>query len=155
LDKSPVNAASAASAGRPEQVLDPTTVADILSQRMILAGLRSAFPMVAVKGEEEEDANAMHIEFESSMRAQFPLLFADIGSSVAPPTWLQVWPEAAHADATLRVPVGDIVCWVDPLDGTKEFTVRLAPMLPCVFVCLSAIAYVVFVGVRVGECVSV
>ena len=97
-----------------EQVSDDRsylTVADVRAQKVIVDGLRSTFPGLALVGEEDE---------------------ADEGSAVAlegAPSW---WPQAVDRageqvgseplpDEYRGIRLDELVVFIDPLDGTREF----------------------------------
>jgi 3'(2'), 5'-bisphosphate nucleotidase len=84
----------------------PQTVADWHAQRHIISGLRAAhssFAQIAIVGEEGGEE-------------------ADGKWTGAPVASLTAIDDAWPADADVVVPAADIAVFVDPLDGTKEFT---------------------------------
>jgi 3'(2'), 5'-bisphosphate nucleotidase len=80
---------------------DPQTEADLAAQRLIVSHLRVWFPLIHVIGEEGELAAAPG-------DAQVPV--APVGLA------------AGLEAVTLEMHPDEVVVWVDPLDGTREFT---------------------------------
>jgi len=110
-------AAAAASAGEgsiPAQgrntefgsIVDPQTLADLESQRIIIGNLARLWPGLAIVGEEGELDNALSGEQQNLVQRGQTL-----ASSETP------FPEHLR-----KVPIKDLAVFVDPLDGTKEFT---------------------------------
>lgn len=81
----------------------PQTIADRRAQRHIISGLRAAFPGISIVGEEgdEEDDSAAD-------GATFPDL--------------QLLDDHWGDEADVFCNPSDLAVWIDPLDGTKEFT---------------------------------
>lgn len=80
---------------------DPVTEADLRAQRLIEATLRQAFPTISVRGEEA-------IEFTE----------ADVCRDI---DWNLV-PDSLFSDEAKELQAEDVTVWVDPLDGTINFT---------------------------------
>jgi len=78
---------------------EPTTMADELAQKLIIGSLQKTFPKLRVLGEEE---NVQYNEEET----------------VEPNTKFDL----KIPDKYKNIDVKDLVVWVDPVDGTKEFT---------------------------------
>jgi len=83
---------------------DPQTVADLLSQKMIVGSLRAQFPGLTVVGEEGD----LEITADDLQTCRVDLI-----DKHQLPQDLQ------------RVDMKDVVVWIDPLDGTKEFTLGI------------------------------
>eukprot|EP01084_Bolivina_argentea_P031452 58212_1 len=81
-------------------VKDPTTKADELAQKMIIASLRHAFPGLRVCGEEDD------LEYSEADAVDVTTTYDD----------MEIPSKYKSID------VKDLVVWVDPVDGTKEFT---------------------------------
>lgn len=79
---------------------DPQTEADLAAQRLIVGHLRLWFPLIHVIGEEGELSGG-----------------AEDGTRAAP-SGLAAGLEAV----TLEMDADEVVVWVDPLDGTREFS---------------------------------
>lgn len=88
------------------KALDPTTIADLTAERIIAGSLRKSFPGLNVIG--EEDIEDVGPEFIHS--PNFQLLSKSMGELGTMPT---AWKDTK---------VEDVCVFVDPLDGTKEFT---------------------------------
>ena len=85
---------------------DPQTVADVTAEKLIVGSLRKAWPGIAIVGEEGVEA----VDEKFVVVPHTSLLTAAMAEGRAPrPKW---------GTATL----GNVVVFVDPLDGTKEFT---------------------------------
>lgn len=85
---------------------DPQTVADVTAEKLIVGSLRKAWPGIAIVGEEGVEA----VDEKFVVAPHRGLLTAVMAEGRAPrPKW---------GTATL----GNVVVFVDPLDGTKEFT---------------------------------
>ena len=80
------------------------TVADVRAQRVIVAGLREAFPTIAITGEEPDDDPTI-ISPPTDRPSTLPPNPLDLSS--LPPT--------------LTLPLSSLRVYVDPLDGTAEF----------------------------------
>eukprot|EP01084_Bolivina_argentea_P138475 243766_1 len=80
-------------------VKDPTTIADELAQKMIIGSLQKLFPKLKVCGEEgdlkcnDSDIITPNTKFDKQIPKKYD-----------------------------SIDVKDLVVWVDPIDGTKEFT---------------------------------
>jgi len=80
---------------------DPQTLADIASQKLILGSLAHTFPGLRLVGEEGD----------------VPASAADL---VTPS--LQLVDGSRFPDSLRSVPLSSVTVYIDPLDGTKEFT---------------------------------
>ncbi len=85
---------------------DFQTEADRSAQKSIMASLRTSFPKANLYGEEEDDPQ-----------------------EVVPPDWIEKGLEQSVLQMSDKLPEDlknvkeeDIVVWVDPLDGTAEYT---------------------------------
>ena len=78
------------------------TEADLAAQRVMVSALREAWPGLRIIGEEDESEESV----------------AEVASD-APPLRQDLCPELASAG--LSAPLDELVCFVDPLDGTREF----------------------------------
>ena len=106
----PPSAASASSSpsssASASTLTDPQTLADLAAQRLIVSSLARAFPGLRIVGEEGDlvtSASDVHI----------PSLTLLDDPSTCPPF-------PPHLASPL--PLSSVAVWVDPLDGTKEFT---------------------------------
>lgn len=76
---------------------DPQTIADVNAQKIIVGSMRKAFPGLNIIGEEGKlkcmDDHTIDVD-------------------------LNFFPQA---DETYMVDIKDLILWVDPLDGTKEY----------------------------------
>ncbi|ODM91665.1 3'(2'),5'-bisphosphate nucleotidase 1 [Orchesella cincta] len=94
---------------------DPQTVADRAIQAYVVQKLRQNFPKVTIIGEEGDSSAAENESFEylippsASCCLQNKLLFPEIPDLVIP-------------DNLRGIKEEDVVIWIDPLDGTTEFT---------------------------------
>lgn len=82
---------------------DPQTLADTEAQKLLVGSLSKLFPSLTIIGEEGEQ------HFDSTF-TPYPAKL-DLLNSI----------EFPHEYAT--IPIEDLVLWIDPLDGTKEYTV--------------------------------
>lgn len=78
------------------------TEADLAAQRAMVSALREAWPGLRIIGEEDESEEGV----------------AEVANE-APPLRKGLCPELASAG--LSAPLDELVCFVDPLDGTREF----------------------------------
>ncbi|CAH8632865.1 unnamed protein product [Schistosoma intercalatum] len=81
---------------------EPLTDADLGSHQIIVSGLTSAFPELLVRSEEHELPTHRLFDYKESV------YHSDFQSSLP--------------NDDLFVPITDLVIWVDPLDGTQEYT---------------------------------
>ncbi|CAH8670540.1 unnamed protein product [Schistosoma rodhaini] len=81
---------------------EPLTDADLGSHQIIVSGLASAFPELLVRSEEHELPTHRLLDYKESV------YHSDFQSSLP--------------NDDLFVPITDLVIWVDPLDGTQEYT---------------------------------
>ena len=89
--------------GEGSGTFDPQTLADRQAQRCIVENLRLLHPELRMVGEEGDlDPREAFISME---KPRDDLLDAE-------------W----HADQDLHVELSELCVWIDPLDGTKEFT---------------------------------
>ena len=84
---------------------DPQTEADIRSQAIIIGTLSKHFPGVRIVGEEGPDVNAL------AEKDSLPSAAQDISELV----------EGRVSEEHQTLDPAQIVLWVDPLDGTKEY----------------------------------
>ena len=124
LDKAPT--AAPASLAQGAIAVDPCTVADVLSQRLIIGALRQLFPALVVRGEEDENEadpqQKAAIEAEPAMHALLPHLLAPVLDGAFANTWRQtmrgVAPNAhlpLPGDSSVRVdavPLADVIVWI-------------------------------------------
>jgi 3'(2'), 5'-bisphosphate nucleotidase len=90
--------------------VDPQTEADVRAQNMIISSLHSAFPTLKIVGEEDDTAAA----------ASFPLTLDTFSPTT---TLVDAEPLFAHIPASVAsLTMDKITVWVDPLDGTREYT---------------------------------
>eukprot|EP00455_Lapot_gusevi_P013378 TRINITY_DN16502_c0_g1_i2.p1 TRINITY_DN16502_c0_g1~~TRINITY_DN16502_c0_g1_i2.p1 ORF type:complete len:326 (+),score=73.92 TRINITY_DN16502_c0_g1_i2:88-978(+) len=86
-----------------DRIFDPTTIADLTSQKLIVGSLKRQWPQLDVLGEEgqlevtDNDVVQPNIALLQQYQAQFP----------------------GHLR---ELPYSGLVVWVDPLDGTREYT---------------------------------
>lgn len=120
-------------------VQDPCTVADVLSQRLIVNSLRSLFPALRVCGEEDESESDVQqqaaVAIEAHVHAHVPGVALPVLESASAAQWRDAFHARARVD---EVPLDEVIVWVDPLDGTREFTEGLTN------------AVTVLIGVAVG-----
>jgi len=95
---------------RAVQSVDPQTKADRLSQLHIISSLKTLWPSLTVIGE-EDDHNP---DAEKDQLASYGL--ASLAPEAAPVT------DDAVPVALRNPQLKDLVVWVDPMDGTREFT---------------------------------
>ena len=84
------------------------SVADKNAQKIVLAGIRSRFPGLAIVAEEEEEEEEKENEKEEDSM--------DLDAPPPPPPT-----SSLPSLPSLRVPLSELVLFVDPLDGTREF----------------------------------
>ncbi|VDP79060.1 unnamed protein product [Schistosoma mattheei] len=88
---------------------EPLTDADLGSHQIIVSGLTSAFPELLVRSkvrsEEHELPTHRLFDYKESV------YHSDFQSSLP--------------NDDLFVPITDLVIWVDPLDGTQEYTGKI------------------------------
>ena len=92
---------SSSSISSTTEATDPQTLADLAAQRLILSSLSHAFPGLRIVGEEGDLLTS-----PSDVR---PASFSLLSHVTFPPS-------------LLSLPTSDVTVFVDPLDGTKEFT---------------------------------
>jgi 3'(2'), 5'-bisphosphate nucleotidase len=112
LDKSFSGVSSGAlTSANPNLVADPQTVADLRSQALLFRCLRSVYPNLQLIGEENSD------DFSrlSSVDTEVDQLFT-------PNQELITQDKHNFPDDYLNLPESELSVWIDPLDGTKEFT---------------------------------
>ena len=87
------------------------TTADIRAQKVIVDGMRAAFPSIKLVGEEDEED-----EDETDSSTWYPSLTAlDIL-----PTPVSVTPDSLPASFN-HITLAELVVFVDPIDGTREY----------------------------------
>eukprot|EP01084_Bolivina_argentea_P045726 84154_1 len=113
---------------------DPQTIADIAAQQLIQDSLLNTFPGISVIGEEDEDSIKKH---KSLINPIIPLLklpeiyykndlyFQYLSGNK--------YNKIINQDLELK----DICIWIDPIDGTKEYTEGIKNAVTC----LIGIAY--------------
>lgn len=84
--------------------VDPQTIADTRSQQLIVGSLKRAFSSVAIVAEEGN-------------------LSRDASLEVSPRQ--DLLREHSFPEDLLALPARDLVVWIDPLDGTKEYTLGM------------------------------
>jgi len=94
---------------------NPQTVADRYAQALIMDTLKTAYPTLVVKGEEDEES--MPSEVPVVPEDSTPVDYKDLPSSL---------PSQFNS-----LNLEDIVVWVDPLDGTREFTQGILDAVTC------------------------
>jgi len=93
--------------------IDPQTEADLSAQRIIVASLRRKYPTVTIVGEEGE----LKCEAADSRELSTSLCLESIlGSDDS------VEKARASLENLAQLETSRIIVWVDPLDGTREFT---------------------------------
>ncbi|ETO12216.1 3'(2'), 5'-bisphosphate nucleotidase 1 [Reticulomyxa filosa] len=102
------------SASEQAKALDPQTAADRRAQKLILGSLKKKFPHLCVLGEEEVEKN---------IQSEFI-----IDPSTTLPVSLDRKKVPSHY---FHVSTDDLVVWVDPLDGTKEYTEGIKEAVTC------------------------
>jgi len=111
-------------AGTPEgQATDPQTMADLEAERVICGGLAAAFPGLQLLGEEMFETGA---ESKARRSGEDPsaVLAGLLGSETATAVWDALVGTGWHACLPRErraAALEDVCCWIDPLDGTKEF----------------------------------
>jgi len=112
-----------------ESDLDPQTEADLGAQHVIQIGLQSAFPGIAIVGEEPEDAILAYLEQKQKkgLTVQKTVtLRKDLFTPSSPDFRFASTrsPLNLHHVPTelTQLDLKDILIYIDPLDGTREFT---------------------------------
>lgn len=93
---------------------DPLTQADILAQDFIVKGLRTFSKNVKIIGEEDNSHELLSVQIPKDIKELF-----------VPPNPKQLFfePKLSEFPSYLRkVPIEEICMFVDPIDGTREFT---------------------------------
>ncbi len=73
-----------------------------------------------MRGEEDENAVTPLQQQALEQECHYPALFTPVVAGVEYASWQRLLPPDA------MVPLAEVVVWVDPLDGTKEFVVRFS-----------------------------
>ena len=73
-----------------------------------------------MRGEEDENVATPLQQQAQAQERHFSMLFTPVVTGVEYASWQGLLPH----DTT--VPLEEVVVWVDPLDGTKEFVVRFS-----------------------------
>jgi len=106
---------------------DPQTLADLQSQKLIIGSLRAMFPGLKVIGEEGE----LEVTAADCQKARTDLL-----------------DQHAFPDNYNNINIQDLIIWIDPLDGTKEYTLGMKE-------CVTVLVGVSWRGKPVGGVVHV
>ncbi len=93
---------------------DPCTVADLTVQKLYYQGLRRYLPTMTLRGEESE-AECKDMRFDETR------VFRRLEESVAR---IERWGWAGHPSWRRELDLSRARAWIDPVDGTKEFTLR-------------------------------
>ena len=112
VDKAENAAASPSSA-----IIDPCTLADVLSQRLIAGSLRTLYPAIRVCGEEDENEDDVQqraaIQAEPAVHAKFPhLALPVLSGGVHFPSWIPLFSSSATSSDEDLVLETDITVWV-------------------------------------------
>mgnify|MGYP001105364251 CR=1 FL=1 len=105
IDKDPSHPQSASSPGQFGNINDPQTLADLESQRVIIGNLIRLYgPDLKIVGEEGELDNCTGSD----------LLYREARKDL--------FEKEQFPEELTKLDTKDITVWIDPLDGTKEFT---------------------------------
>jgi len=92
---------------------NPQSIADRNAQALIVAGLKAQYPTLLIRGEEDGDVQPIEL-------GEIP--FVDAKELPSADTML-----SKHVNMNIE----DLVLWVDPLDGTREFTQGILEAVTC------------------------
>jgi 3'-phosphoadenosine 5'-phosphosulfate (PAPS) 3'-phosphatase len=116
------------------EVRSAMTIADIAAQKIIVSSLKHSFPFLQIIGEEDESVNIDSKE-AVELRLNLDLDFAE-----------GVFPSNMN-DIPTMVANSDIVVFVDPLDGTREFIEGRFENVQCLIgVCYKNVPYMAAIG---------
>jgi 3'-phosphoadenosine 5'-phosphosulfate (PAPS) 3'-phosphatase len=104
-------------AASPSSAIDPCTLADVLSQRLIAGSLRKLYPAIRVCGEEDENEDDVQqraaIQAEPAVHATFPhLALPVLAGGVHIPSWIPLFSSSATSGDDDSVLETDITVWV-------------------------------------------
>lgn len=99
---------------------DPQTIADIACQQLISKSLKNAFPGISIVGEEKEEHCIKPIE----PLLDLPEIY--FTKYLTPNKYYDAY-DIINTDLDLN----DICVWIDPIDGTKEYTEGIKNAVTC------------------------
>lgn len=104
---------------------DPQTIADIATQHLISTSLKNTFPGITIIGEEKDEIDNKH-----SIEAIEPLLSL-------PNIYFEKYLNDvnkyfdAYDIMNTELNLNDLCVWIDPIDGTKEYTEGIKNAVTC------------------------
>lgn len=90
---------------------NPQSIADRNAQALIVAGLKAQYPTLLVRGEEDGDVEPVEL-------GEIPFMDA------------KELPDSIPSNLS-SINIDELVLWVDPLDGTREFTQGIKEAVTC------------------------
>lgn len=131
-NKSPANNINTnKSISNAKSIIDPQTIADIAAQQLIISSLTATFPGLTVIGEEDEHQECLIPAIKPLLH--FPSYYYNKQNECS--KWFNS--ETYEQIMNQKLSISDICVWVDPIDGTKEYTQGIKEAVTC----LIGIAY--------------
>eukprot|EP01084_Bolivina_argentea_P256847 432604_1 len=111
--------------------LDPQTIADCAVQKLIITSLLKTFPGITVIGEEDDDNKSISIDSIKPSKQLPPIYYNNIATKTF------FIDEKYDSIFNQKLDPKHVCIWVDPIDGTKEYTQGIKNSVTC----LIGIAY--------------